>query len=163
MTLLTTTTHTYSTGYASNAGGQREDLSDVIYDLFPEDTWAVTNLDKEKATATYTEWLGQSLAAPTANIQLEGDDASFAALSAPSRFGSYLQISSKTFLVSDSLEAVSKAGRSSDLVRGAMVKMRELKRDIETPIVQNGISTVGGAGTGRATAGMEAWIGDATA
>ena len=43
MTLLTTTTHTYSTGYGS-AGGQREDLSDVIYDLFPEDTWSVTNL-----------------------------------------------------------------------------------------------------------------------
>lgn len=59
MTLLTTTTHTYSTGYGS-AGGQREDLSDVIYELFPEDTWAVTNLDKEKANATYTEWLGQS-------------------------------------------------------------------------------------------------------
>ena len=82
---------------------------------------------------------------------MEGDDASFAALSAPSRFGSYLQISSKTFLVSDSLEAVSKAGRSSELARGAMVKMRELKRDIETRICQNGISTVGGAGTGRGT------------
>ena len=120
MPLLTTTTHTYSTGYGS-AGGQREDLSDVIYDLFPEDTWAVTNLDKEKANATYTEWLGQSLAAPTANAQLEGDDASFDALTAPSRFGSYLQISAKTFIVSDSLESVSKAGRSSELARGAMV------------------------------------------
>ena len=42
MTLLTTTTHTYSTGYGS-AGGQREDLSDVIYELFPEDTWALEN------------------------------------------------------------------------------------------------------------------------
>ena len=162
MPLLTTTTHTYSTGYGS-AGGQREDLSDVIYELFPEDTWAVTNLDKEKANATYTEWLGQSLAAPTANAQLEGDDASFDALTAPSRFGSYLQISAKTFIVSDSLESVSKAGRSSELARGAMVKMRELKRDIETRICQNGISTAGGAGTARTTAGMEAWIGDATA
>jgi hypothetical protein len=162
MTLLTTTTHSYTSGYGS-AGGQREDLSDLIYDLFPEDTWAVTNLDKEKANATYTEWLGQSLAAPGANAQLEGDDASFAALTAPSRFGSYLQISSKTFIVSDSLEAVSKAGRSSELARGAMVKMRELKRDIESRICGVGISTAGGAGTARTTAGMEAWIGDATA
>lgn len=162
MTLLTTTTHTYTSGYGS-AGGQREDLSDIIYDLFPEDTWAVTNLDKEKASATYTEWLGQTLAAPAANAQLEGDDATFGALTAPSRYGSYLQISSKTFIVSDSLEAVSKAGRSSELARGAMVKMRELKRDIETRIAQNGISTAGGAGTARTTAGMEAWIGDATA
>jgi len=33
---------------------------------------------------------------------------------------------------------------------------------METRICQNGISTVGGAGTGRSTAGMEAWLGDAT-
>ena len=44
-----------------------------------------------------------------------------------------------------------------------MVKMRELKRDMEQRIVQNGISTIGGAGTGRSSAGMESWIGDATA
>ena len=34
---------------------------------------------------------------------------------------------------------------------------------METRICQNGISTIGGAGTGRSTAGFEAWIGDATA
>lgn len=162
MALLTTTTHTYTSGYGS-AGGQREDLSDVIFDLFPEDTWAMSNLDREKATATYSEWLGQSLAAPAANAQLEGDDASFAALTAPSRFGTYMQISSKTFIVSDSLEAVNKAGRKSEVARGAMVKMRELKRDMESRICGVGISTAGGAGTARTTAGMEAWIGDATA
>jgi hypothetical protein len=64
--------------------------------------------------------------------------------------------------VSDTLEAVTKAGRKSEIARGAIVKMRELKRDMETRICQNGISTVGGAGTGRSTAGMEAWLGDAT-
>jgi hypothetical protein len=66
-------------------------------------------------------------------------------------------------MASDTLEAVNKAGRKSELARGAMVKMRELKRDMETRITNNGISTAGGAGTGRSTAGMESWIGDATA
>jgi hypothetical protein len=160
MSLLTGSTITYG---VTSAGGMREDLSDVIFDLFPADTWALSNLDREEAQSTYTEWLAQELAAPGANIQLEGDDATFASLAAPTRYGSYLQISSKTFLVSDSLEAVSKAGRKSEVARGAIVKMRELKRDMETRIVQNGISTIGGAGTGRSTAGMEAWIGDATA
>ena len=160
MALLTGTTITYG---VTSAGGLREDLSDVIFDLFPADTYAVSNFDREEANATYTEWLAQSLAAAGANIQLEGDDATFASLTAPSRFGSHLQISSKTFLVSDSLEASIKAGRKSEVARGAMVKMRELKRDMETRICQNGISTAGGAGTGRSTAGMEAWIGDATA
>ena len=90
----------------------------------------MSNFDREEASATYTEWMAQSLAAPGANIQLEGDDASFASLTAPSRFGSFLQISSKTFLVSDSLEAVNKAGRKSEIARGAIVKMRELKRNL---------------------------------
>jgi hypothetical protein len=61
------------------------------------------------------------------------------------------------------LEAVKKGGRKSEIARGAMVKMREFKRDMETRITQNGISTLGGAGTGRSTAGIESWIGDATA
>jgi len=74
-----------------------------------------------------------------------------------------LQISGKNFLVSDSLEASTRAGRKSELARGAIVKMRELKRDMETRICQQGISTVGGSATGRSTAGMEAWIGSATA
>lgn len=160
MALVSGTTITYG---VTSAGGMREDLSDLIYDLFPEDTWALSNLDREEASSTYTEWMAQELAAPGPNIQLEGDDATFASLTAPSRYGSYLQISSKTFLVSDTLEAVNKAGRASEVARGAIVKMRELKRDMETRICQNGVSSAGAAGTGRSTAGMEAWIGDATA
>lgn len=161
MAVISGTTSVHGVG---TAGGIREDLSDVIFDLFPEDTWAVSNLDREDAESTYTEWLAQELATPSnTNIRIEGDDASYASLSAPARYASYLQISSKDFLVSDTLEAVKKAGRKSELARGAMVKMRELKRDMETRITQNGISTIGGAGTGRSTAGMESWIGDATA
>lgn len=160
MALLSGTTITYG---VTSAGGMREDLSDVIFDLFPEDTWCLTNLDKEDANSTYTEWMAQELASPAANAQLEGDDATFASLTAPTRYGSFLQISSKTFLVSDSLEAATKAGRKSEVARGAVVKMRELKRDMEYTICGRQISTTGGGTTVRTTAGMEAWIGDATA
>lgn len=159
MSVLSGTTLTVG---VTSAGGLREDLSDTIFELFPEDTYIVSNFDKEEANATYTEWMAQELAAPAANIQVEGDDATFASLTAPSRYGSYLQISSKTFLVSDSLEKVVKAGRRSEVARGAIVKMRELKRDMETRMAQNGISTAGGASTGRSTAGIESWIGGAT-
>jgi hypothetical protein len=161
MAVVSGTTSVHGVG---TAGGIREDLSDVIFDLFPEDTWALSNLDREDANSTYTEWLAQELAAPSnTNIRIEGDEASYASLTAPSRYASYLHISSKDFLVSDTLEAVNKAGRKSELARGAMVKMRELKRDMETRITNNGISTAGGTGTGRSTAGMESWIGAATA
>jgi hypothetical protein len=160
MAALSGTTQTIGVG---SAGGMREDLSDVIHDLFPEDTYCLSNFDRESAASTFTEWLAQELAAPGANAREEGNDASFASLSAPVRYGSYLQISDKAFLVSDSLEASDKAGRKSELARGAIVKMRELKRDMELRICGRGITTVGGAGTARTTAGISAWIGDATA
>lgn len=159
MTVLTNTTQTFNIG---TAGGIREDLEDKIWDLFPEDTWALTNLDKVDASSTFHEWLGQQLAAPAANIQIEGDDASFALAAAPARYGTYTQIASKTFLISDSLEATNRAGRAKEAARVMVVKMRELKRDIEQAVTQNQISTVGGAGTGRSTAGMESWIGGPT-
>jgi len=155
MTVLTGTTLTYG---ISSGGGIREDLEDVIWDLFPEDTWAVSNLDKIDATATTHEWLSQQLAAPATNIGVEGDDATFTSLTSPSRFGNYLQIMSKTFLVSDTAEAVKKAGRGSEVARGAMVKMRELKRDLELAITTNQPATAGGSTTGRSMAGMETWI-----
>jgi len=158
MNQLTNTTTTFG---VSSTGGIREDLEDVIWDLFPEDTWAVSNLDKIDATAPTHEWLGQTLAAAGANIQIEGDDASFTSLTSPTRFGNYLQILSKTFLVSDTLEASKKAGRGSEVARGAMVKMRELKRDLEYAITRNAIATAAGGATGRSMAGMETWIGGA--
>lgn len=160
MTVLTNTTQTFNIG---TAGGIREDLEDKIWDLFPEDTWALTNLDKVDATSTFHEWLGQQLAAPAANIQIEGDDASFSVAAAPSRFATHTQIASKTFLISDSLEATNRAGRAKEAARVMVVKMRELKRDIEQALTQNQASTIGGAGTGRSTAGMETWIGGVTA
>jgi hypothetical protein len=155
MTVLTNSTLTFG---VSSGGGIREDLEDVIWDLFPEDTWAVSNLDKIDATATTHEWLAQQLAAASSNIAVEGDDASFTSLTSPARFGNYTQILSKTFLVSDTLEAVKKAGRGSEVARGAMVKMRELKRDLEFTITRNQAASIGGATTGRSMAGMEMWL-----
>jgi len=155
MTVLTGTTQTYG---ITSTGGIREDLEDVIWDLFPEDTWAVSNLDKVDATATVHEWLSQQLAAAATNIGIEGDDASFTSLTSPVRWGNYTQILSKTFLVSDTAEAVRKAGRGSEVARGAMVKMRELKRDLEFTTVTNTVASAGAAGTGRTMAGMENWI-----
>ena len=156
MTVLSNTTLTFGIG---SGGGIREDLEDVIWDLFPEDTWAVSNLDKVDATAPTHEWLGQVLASAASNIGVEGDDASFTSLTSPSRYGNYCQILSKTFLVSDTVEATRRAGRGSEVARGAMVKMRELKRDLEYAITRNAIGTAGGATTGRSMAGMETWIG----
>jgi hypothetical protein len=94
--------------------GQREDLSDVIYDISPQDTPIMSSIGKSKATAVYHEWQTDSLAAATtANAQIEGADATDATVTATTRIGNYTQIVGKTIRVSGTLEAVDKAGRKS--------------------------------------------------
>jgi hypothetical protein len=159
MATITGTSSTYSVG---SGGGNREDLSDTIYDLFADDTFFLTNLDRSSSAATTHEWLGDSLAAAAANIGVEGDDATFATISNAARYGNYTQIFKKTFLVSRTQESVRKAGRNSDVARQAVKQMRELKNDVEFAIVRNAAGTAGGATTGRSMAGMETWIGEAS-
>jgi hypothetical protein len=43
--------------------GQREDLSDIIYNISPTDTPLMSSIGKTKATAVYHEWQVDSLAA----------------------------------------------------------------------------------------------------
>lgn len=138
----------------------REDLEDVIWDLFPMDTWALTNLDKVDAESTKHEWQADSLEAASANAQLDGDDVtSVGTVAAASRYNNYLQISRKTFVISATNEAVVHAGMKSVIARTAMKKMRELKRDIEKAILGNQGSCVGSQTVARLSAGMESWIG----
>jgi hypothetical protein len=141
-----------------NQVGFREDLEDTIWELFPEDTWALTNLDKEKAESTFHEWQTDALAGATANRVIEGDEATFAALSPTVRVGNYVQTSRKTFIISGLAEATKKAGMKSMIARSAMKLMKELKRDVELALVGNQASSAGGANTARSSGGMESWI-----
>lgn len=156
MAALTGTTLTYGVG---SAGGNREDLADTIYDLFPDDTHFLTNLQKTSASATLHEWLGDTLASPGSNINIEGNDGEFASISSPSRYANYTQIFKKEFIVSGTQEAVAKAGRRTEGARQTVKQMREIKNDVEWAIVRNQLATAGGAGTGRALGSMENWIG----
>lgn len=136
----------------------REDLEDVIWDLFPADTWCLTNFDRVDAKSTSHDWLLDSLEAATANAQVEGDDASYATITAPLRYDNATQISRKTFIVSGTIEAVKLAGRKSEIARQTMKQMRELKRDIEKAIVGANGACAGSQAVGRQSAGMESWI-----
>lgn len=127
--------------------------------LFVEETYCLSNLDRTGVDAVTHEWLLDSLAAAAQNTVLEGNAATFATLTAPTRLGNICQISDKTFLVSRTQERVAKAGRSSEIQRNAMKKLRELKNDIEFAIVRNqGAVTSTAVQTTRQSAGMESWI-----
>lgn len=142
--------------------GIREDLEDVIHNLYPGDTYLYNNLESVTAKQTYHEWQNDSLAAAAANAQIEGDDPSFATVTATTRMGNYTQIVRKAFRISDTIEATTMAGRKSEIARQAMKKMREWKRDVELALVGNTASSAGGSAAGtqtaRAMGGMETWI-----
>lgn len=159
MAQFTGTTWTNSiTGSLSMSSNIREDLEDVIWELDPMDTWALSNLDRVSADNVFHEWISDILNGDTVNRQVEGDDAAFTTAEGGARLGNYCQISKKTFLVSGTLESVKKAGRKSEIARLGTKRMKELKRDMEHAIVQNQASSAGGQTTARSLASMESWI-----
>lgn len=139
--------------------GIREDLSDVIYRVAPEETPFTNNIGTGKATATFHEWQTENLASvDTGNAVLEGDDATIDAANIPARLGNRTQISDKTASVSGTNDEVNKAGRNTEMARQVMLKGMELARDIEAQMLSNQASNAGAAGTARVSAGMESWI-----
>jgi len=135
-----------------NAKGIRESLSNVIYNISPEETPFMSNVGRENVKNTYFEWQTDSLAAAsTTNAQIEGDDvSSFDSTSATTRIGNYTQISSKTVVISGTLESVDKAGRRSELAYQLAKRSAELKRDMESIMLTNQAAAAGSAGVSTA-------------
>ena len=154
---MTIVANTY-TRYGASA--LREQLSDVIYNISPEDTPFVSSCSRESAKQTLFEWQTDSLATvSTGNAQLEGDDiTSFDAVTATARVGNYTQISRKLLILSGTLEAVDKAGRKSEMAYQMAKRGAELRRDMEAICLENIGGVAGGTTTARKTATMGAWI-----
>jgi len=144
---------------AHSAIGQREDLTDIIYDISPTETPFMSSIGKNRATAVYHEWQTDSLAAATtANAAVEGADASSATLSPTVRLGNYTQIVQKTVQVSGTLDAVNKAGRKSEKAYQLAKASAELKRDLETILLANQGRSAGTSTTARKLGSLLSWI-----
>ncbi len=152
---MTAPTNTYQT-YA--AIGNREDLSDVIYRIAPTATPFMNLCAKATATGTLHEWQTQDLASAANNAQIEGDDASAAAVTPTVRLNNRTQISTKTCIVAGTQRAVKTAGRKDEMSYQLSLKSLELKRDMETGLTQNATLVVGNSITARQTRGLEGWI-----
>ena len=144
---------------AYDAIGQREDLTDIIYDISPTETPFMSSIGKTKATAVYHEWQTDSLAAATTNnAAVEGADASDATLSPTTRLGNYTQILQKTIKVSGTLDTVNKAGRKSEKAYQLAKVSSEIKRDMETIITANQGQSAGNSSTARTLGSLLSYI-----
>jgi hypothetical protein len=144
---------------AHSAIGQREDLTDIIYDISPTETPFMSSIGKTKATAVYHEWQTDSLAAATtANAAIEGADATSATLAPTVRLGNYTQIIQKTVQVSGTLDTVNKAGRKSEKAYQLAKASAELKRDLETILLANQGRSAGTSTIARKLGSILSWV-----
>lgn len=143
-----------------DAKGVREDLSNVIYQISPEETPFMSNVGRENVTNTFYEWQTDDLAsAITTNAQIEGDDiTSFTAVTATVRLGNYTQISRKDVIIAGTLEAVDKAGRRSELSYQMAKKSAEIKRDMESTMLANQAAAAGSTSAARKSGALLAFL-----
>ena len=136
--------------------GEREDLSDVITRIDPDETPIYSSLRKETVNNTTFDWLVQELAAASAtNYVAEGADASYATPTQAVRFSNVTQISQKDAAVSGTLDSVDTAGRDRETAYQKVLKGLELRRDIEKGLCSDNAKATGAT---RETANLSSWI-----
>jgi hypothetical protein len=139
--------------------GEREDLSDVIYNISPTDTPFLSSASKTQATAVLHEWQTDSLAAASStNAVIEGDEATANAITATTRLSNSSQILDKVVTITGTQEAVDKAGRASEIAYQIAKAAKELKRDLESSLTANNAEVTGGSSTAREMGGLGAWV-----
>ena len=152
MAIVANTFQTYA------AIGNREDLSDIIYNISPTDTPFMSSIGKEKASGTLHEWQTDALAGASTNAQIEGDEIAFLAVTPTSRINNQTQISRKSVIVSGTQDTVNSAGRNNELAYQISKSSKELKRDMELVLCNNQSRDAGGAAAARTLAGLASWI-----
>ncbi len=149
-------TNTFVTLGPGQQTGEREDLSDVIAQIDPDNTPFYSNSEQGGCDAIRTDWLVQELlAVDDTNKQPEGYEAAYDAIKPTDRFTNTCQILARTGVVSKTMDVVNKAGRNREVTRQKVLKSLEIRRDL------NAISTLNAAVDNtdpRGMAGLPTWI-----
>ena len=143
-----------------SAISNREDLTDVLSILAPEETPILSSASKQKASATFVEWTVDSLSAPSTAGVAEGADVTAFTdkFSGRARLGNYTQKFRRDYMVSDLQEAVDSVGPAK-IAQAEAKAIREIKRDIEATLAGTQDRSVeNGAGTAYGLRGLGDWI-----
>lgn len=143
-----------NTFQSTSAKGNREELASVVNRITPEDTPIYSLVEKISFDTTHPEWLVDDLAAPAANIQLEGDDYTFSATAPATRYGTYTQIMRKEGIISGSQDATNNVG-VEQVKYQKLKKGVELRKDVEFAIVDTNAQV---AGATREFGSLNTWL-----
>jgi hypothetical protein len=153
MTVFAGTTTTY------DVNRLREQFSNAIYMISPEETPFLSLVERESIDGKHPEWQTDTLRTPViTNQQIEGDEYAYTTIAATVRIGNYTEIARASYLIAGSEEKNTKAGPASELGRERVKKGKELKCDMEVSLLANKGSVVGTSAAARKTAGFAAWV-----
>ena len=148
--------NTFDTTNTGSAVSNREDLTDVLTILAPEETPILSSANKERASATNVEWTVDSLSAPQTGGISEGADVSAFTdkFAGRARLGNRIQKFRRDYMVSDLQEAVDSVGPAK-IAQAEAKAIRELKRDVEATLAgTQDKATEDGAGTANRLRGL---------
>jgi len=152
--------NTFDTTNTGSAVSNREDLTDVLTILAPEETPVLSSASKQKASATFAEWTVDELASPITTGIDEGADVSTFTdkFAGRARLGNYIQKFRRDYMVSDLQDAVDSVGPAK-IAQAEAKAIRELKRDVEATIIGTGDASIeNGQGTPYKMRGLSKWI-----
>ena len=141
-----------------DAVGIREDLSDIITNVSPEETPFHTKSRKTTARNTLVEWQTDALRSSAANAHIEGDETTANAMTATSRLNNRTQIFKNAVTVPDTDEGLDKAGRQREMAYQVLKIAKEQKLDIEKALFDNNAKVTGSASVARELAGAPSWM-----
>lgn len=155
--------NTYNVTNPGSGVSNREDLTDVLTILAPEETPVLSLANKSKATATFNEWTVDVLATPSSTGIQEGADISTYTdkFAGRARLGNYIQLFRRDFMVSQLQQAVESVGPAR-IAEAEAKSIREIKRDIEKTLCGDQDRSVeDGSSTRYVTRGLGNWIASA--
>lgn len=152
MALPTNTFTTFS------AIGNREDLTDAIYNIDPTDAPFSSAIPRVRATGVKHEWQIDTMAAATNVGYLEGDDATADTAIPTERLDNDCQIFRKVISVSRTQRTVLSAGRRDEYSYQIVKVGKELKRNIEKTLTSGNGKSAGTIAGARYLGGAETWL-----
>lgn len=156
--------NTYNVTNPGSGVSNREDLTDVLTILAPEETPVLSLANKSKATATFNEWTVDTLATPSATGIQEGADISTFTdkFAGRARLGNYVQLFRRDYMVSQLQQAVESVGPAR-IAEAEAKAIREAKRDIEKSLCGDQDRSVeDGASARYVSRGLGNWLTNAT-
>lgn len=142
-----------------SATANREDLSNLIYNIDPFDTPLMSSIGRRNVNNVTFDWQTENLpAVNSSNAELEGFELSRSAATATTRESNICQISKRDATVTGSQNNANAAGKNKEMAHQMALASKALKRDMESILCGTQGQNAGTATAARKTRALESWL-----